>query len=109
MIGILAVLVMTLCGALGALFFKRAAQKSRGFLALLAVPQLYIGGCFYAVGAGLNIVLLHVWEYSVVYPMTAITYVWTMVLSNRILGERLTRNKLLGVFLVLCGVVILTR
>ena len=34
---------------------------------------------------------------------------WTLFLSNRLLGERLTRRKVLGVLLVFCGVVILTR
>ena len=109
MIGVLAVAVMTLCGSLGAFFFKQAAQKSQGLLGLFTVPTLYLGGCFYAVGALLNIVLLDMWEYSIVYPLTAITYVWTMVLSNRLLGERLTRHKLLGILLIFCGVVILTR
>ena len=103
-----AVLLMTLCGSLGALFFKGAAQDSRGLAALLTRPQLYVGGCFYGLGALLNIVLLRVWEYSVVYPMTALTYVWTLVFSRFFLGERLTSNKLWGVVLVLCGVQILT-
>ena len=105
---ILVLLVMTLCGSLGAFFFKGASAKSKGILGLLTTPQFYVGGCFYVGGALLNIVLLRVWEYSVVYPMTAITYVWAMVLSNRFLGERMTRNKLLGMALVLCGVMILT-
>lgn len=109
MIGVFAVLVMTLCGSLGALFFKRAAGRGSGLLTLLVTPQFYVGGCFYAAGALLNILLLRVWAYSIVYPLTALTYVWTMFLSSRILGERLTRNKLAGVLLVLCGVVILTR
>ena len=108
-IGILAVLLMTLCGSLGALFFKRASGKRQGLVSLLRTPQLYLGGCFYGVGALLNIVLLNVWEYSIVYPLTAITYVWTLFLSNRLLGERLTRRKVLGVLLVFCGVVLLTR
>ena len=109
MIGALALLAMTLFGSLGALFFKRAAQDSRGLTVLLASPQLYLGGCFYGLGALLNIALLRAWEYSIVYPLTALTYVWTIVLSRLVLGERLTVQKAAGVALILCGVMLLTR
>ena len=105
--GALLVLVMTLSGSLGAFFFKEAAQQGGGLRKLLTRPQLYVGGCFYGLGALLNIVLLGMWEYSLVYPLTAVTYVWTLVISNRLLGERITRGKAAGVLLVLCGVAIL--
>ena len=103
MILLCAVPLMTLCGSLGALFFKRSTQGSQGLLPLLRTPQLY------GVGALLNIALLRIWAYSVVYPLTCVTYVWTLFLSHRFLGEPLTRRKLLGIGLVLAGVVILTR
>ena len=109
MILLCAVPLMTLCGSLGALFFKRSTQGSRGLLPLLRTPQLSLGCCFYGVGALLNIALLRIWAYSVVYPLTCVTYVWTLFLSHRFLGEPLTRRKLLGIGLVLAGVVILTR
>ena len=104
-----AVLLMTLCGSLGALLFKRASESGRGLLSLLRAPQFYLGGCSYAVGAVLNIILLRVGEYSVIYPLTALTYVWTMFLSCRLLGERITWNKAVGAALMFCGVVLLTR
>ena len=107
--GALLVLVMTLSGSLGAFFFKEAAQQGGGLRKLLTRPQLYVGGCFYGLGALLNIVLLGMWEYSLVYPLTAVTYVWTLVISNRLLGERITWNKAVGVALMFCGVVLLTR
>lgn len=105
----LAVLAMTLIGATGAFFLKAGMDRVDSLPALFRTPQIYLGGCFYLAGAGLNILLLRRLDYSVLYPMTAVTYVWSMLLSAAFLGESLTRRKLIGVAAVVLGVAILSR
>ena len=105
----LAVLAMTLVGAAGAFFLKGGMDRVDSFAALFKTPRIYLGGCFYLAGAALNILLLRRLPYSILYPMTALTYVWSMALSAAFLGERITRRKLAGVALVLAGVLILSR
>ncbi|MCI8687801.1 MAG: EamA family transporter [Lawsonibacter sp.] len=105
----LAVLAMTLIGAMGAFFLKAGMDRVDSLPALFRTPQIYLGGGFYLAGAGLNILLLHQLDYSVLYPMTAVTYVWSMLLSAAFLGESLTRRKLIGVAAVVLGVAILSR
>ena len=105
----LAVLAMTLVGAAGAFFLKGGMDQVDSFAALFKTPRIYLGGCFYLAGAVLNILLLRRLPYSILYPMTALTYVWSMALSAAFLGERITRRKLAGVALVLAGVLILSR
>lgn len=105
----LLVLPMTLLGSLGALFFKKSASDSVGLVSLLRNYRLYVGGACYVGGALLNILLLRCLEYSVVYPMTAITYIWTLFLSHRLLGERVTGRKLAGVLAICLGVFILAQ
>lgn len=106
---ILAVLAMTLAGAAGAFFLKTGMDRLDGFASLFRTPRIYLGGCFYSIGALLNIVLLRYLDYSILYPMTAITYVWSMGLSAAFLGERLTKQKLIGVAIILAGVFILSQ
>lgn len=106
------VLLMTLCGSLGALFFKRGAAELDDLTDLRAVlrsTRLWLGGCFYLAGAGMNILLLRALPYSVVYPLTSLTYVWSLALSAFILHERVTARKLLGVGTVCLGVFLLMR
>ena len=91
-------LLMTFLGSLGAFFLKKSTGGSLGLRALLCNRFLYLGGVFYVAGALLNIALLHRMEYSVIYPMTAIT-----------LQEKITLRKLLGVALIVFGVFLLTR
>lgn len=106
---VLSVALMTLCGSLGALFFKRGAANVSGLRSLLTSPRLWLGGCCYLAGAALNILLLRSHDYSVVYPLTSLTYVWSLALSAALLHERVTAQKLLGVAAVCLGVFLLTR
>lgn len=95
-------LVMTLAGSVAALFLKRASG-SGGFFSMFLAPALYIGAFLYLFSAILNILLLQKMDYSVVLPLTSLTYIWTMFLSSRLLGERITRRKLAGVCAILIG------
>ena len=105
----LAVLAMTLIGALGAFFLKAGMDQVNGLASVFRNPRIYLGGTFYLIGALLNILLLRHLPYSVLYPMTAITYIWSLALSASFLGERITRQKLVGVAAILAGVFILSR
>ena len=105
----LLILVMTLLGSLGACFFKKSTEKMDGIFTLLRIPSFYIGGVLYVSGALLNVILLRYMDYTVVYPMGSIAYIWSLVISNRFLGEKITARKIVGVVLICGGVVLLTR
>ena len=100
-------LVMTLSGTFGALFFKRASasMENKNLFAMLGNVNLYIGGCFYLLGAVLNVLLLRRLDYSVVYPMTSLTYIWTLLVSRLLLGEKITAGKVIALVLILSGVI----
>ena len=108
-ISIIGLLIMTLAGTFGALFFKRAAaaMDMKAPLVTLKNPNLYIGAGFYLLGAILNILLLRVLDYSIVYPMTSLTYVWTMIVSYFVLKEKINRNKVIALIMIVAGAVII--
>lgn len=99
---ILNILLFTLLGAFGGFFFKNAT-KSTSVLGILKSPFLYLGGGFYVSGAVLNIIALKYMPYSVVLPVTSITYIWTLILSYFFLKEKITKPKMLGVALIIIG------
>ena len=80
-------LVMTLLGSVASLFLKKASG-SEGIIAMLKNINLYIGGFLYLASAVLNIIVLRYLDYSIVLPLTSITYIWTMILSYMILKEK---------------------
>ena len=96
--------VMTLLGSVASLFLKKASS-SNGIGGLLKNVNLYVGGLLYLSSALLNIYVLKYLDYSVVLPLTAITYIWTMVLSYFVLKEKITMKKIVGVAMIVLGAV----
>ena len=68
-----------------------------------------MGGFLYLAAAVLNIWLLRYLDYSVVLPLTSLTYVWTMILSKLFLNEKITGRKMAGVLLLLAGAVMVSQ
>ena len=102
-------LPMTFLGALGAFFFKKASTKTSEVLSLLTHKEFYFGGLFYVSGAALNIILLRYLQYSILYPMTAITYIWTAILSHCLLGEKILKRAIWGIGMICVGVIFLAK
>ena len=106
---ILSVLVMTLFGSLGALFLQRGSAKVSELKSLVTTPQIWLGGLFYLAGALLNIYLLRGYSYSIVYPLTSLTYVWSLILSALLLHEKVTVQKLFGIAAICLGAFLLVQ
>lgn len=109
-IKILMIGIMTISGTFGALYFKKAITKLEGtnIYMLICAPELYVGVCFYLLGALLNIILLRYIDYTILYPMTSLTYIWTMVVSYIVLKEKINREKLLAVLFIVLGIIVLS-
>ena len=100
---------MTFIGASGAFFFKKSTEDGEGFFSALKSWRFYVGGVLYVIAAVLNIILLRYMDYTVLYPMTAITYIWTLLLSRLFLNESVEKKKLLGVLVICCGVFLVAQ
>ena len=98
----LVLLVMTCMGAVASLFLKRAAGEIKK---LVVNVNFYVGGLLYFCSAVLNIWILRYMDYSIVLPLTSLTYIWTMVLSHWILKEKISKKKISGVALILMGAI----
>ncbi len=101
-------LIMTVIGAVASLFFKRASG-SDSFIKIIFNMNLYFGGVLYLISSVLNLYLLRYMDYSVVLPLTSITYIWTMLISYSYLKEKITIKKLSGVMLIIIGAMLVAR
>lgn len=104
---LLVCIILTIFGAFGGFFFKKATNEAENLFKIIFTPYLYIGGICYLTGAVLNIWVLKNLNYTVVLPMTAITYIWTLLISFFLLKEKLSNKKIAGVGLIVIGAVIL--
>lgn len=98
----LIVLFMTVLGAIAGLFLKKASGGN-GFLEFAKNKFFYLGTFIYFIAAILNIYVLKYLPYSVVLPLTAITYIWTMIFAHFTLKEIITNKKIVGVTLIILG------
>lgn len=105
---ILIIIIMTLLGSLGGFFFKKSTNGSN-LLSIIKSKFLYIGGISYILSAILNIIVLKYLPLSVVLPITAITYIWSMIISRIILNEKITRYKLIGMAMIIIGAIFIAK
>ena len=100
-------ITMTWCGALGGYFLKKASAQDFKENRPALIKWLFIGVVSYGTGAILNIIALRFMPYTVVFPLTSITYIWTMCLSAWLLKEPISARKVAGVAFILTGTVFL--
>lgn len=94
--------IMTFLGSVASLYLKKASG-SGSIIELLKNTSLYVGAILYVTSALINIYVLNFLDYSIVLPLTAFTYVWTMLIAHLVLKEKISRQKLVGLCLVVLG------
>ena len=104
---IVLILTMTMVSSVASLFLKKASNSFESILSIITNKNLYIGGILYCLAALVNIVVLKYMDYSVVMPLGALTYIWTMILSYFILKEKISFSKKLGVVFIICGAIVI--
>jgi drug/metabolite transporter (DMT)-like permease len=91
-------------GSYGSYCLKKAASQPI-LLKIIASPLLYIGGIFYLMSMLLNIYTLKYVPYNIVFPLTSITYIWSLILSKIYLNEKITIKKVIGIVLLCIGAI----
>jgi multidrug transporter EmrE-like cation transporter len=105
---ILLVLVASFVGSFGAVFLKMGAGRlHRQLSTLLLNWRLAAGVGMYLLSFVFYFLGVREGELSVLYPMVALGYIWTMFWSRLFFGEPLTPRKTGGILLILAGVALL--
>ena len=104
----------TLLGAFASYNFKGASASIDGLstktIAALANNKIFIiGVVLYLVAAVNNIFLLRYFDYTLLLPISSITYIWTMIIASKLLGEVITKRKILGVVAIIIGAVLIAN
>lgn len=104
---IIIVLLMGMLASLASFFLKKSTVKGLNIKNFILNPWFYSGSVLYVFVALLNVYLLKRLPYSLVVPLGSLTYAWTMVIAHRFLGESFTRQKAMGILLILAGVALM--
>ena len=100
----LLVFAASVIGSFGAVFLKMGAARLDGSILSFVNSRLLLGvtlflgsSVFYAFG-------IRGGQLSVLYPMVSLGYIWTLLWSRLFFNEPFTRNKFVGLGLILLGV-----
>ena len=105
---ILLMFLASFIGSFGAVLLKSGAIRLSGSWRELVRNWHLAAGIFaYGGSSALFVVGMRKGELSVLYPMIALGYIFTLVWSRIFFGEPLTKGKFAGVGLILAGIVFL--
>jgi drug/metabolite transporter (DMT)-like permease len=100
----LLVFAASVVGSFGMVFLKLGAARLDGSVRSFVNSRLALGvalflgsSVFYALG-------IKGGQLSVLYPMVSLGYIWTLLWSRIFFQEALTREKFVGLGLILAGV-----
>ena len=71
--------------------------------------QLGLAALLYIIGMIIYMFMLKNYKLSVIYPLTSISYIFTMLLAMFFLGEAIPMVRWAGVFFVMLGVGLIAR
>ena len=105
---ILLVFAASFIGSFGAVFLKMGAGRlHRELRSLLLNWRLAAGVALYLLSFVFYFLGLREGELSVLYPMVALGYIWTMLWSKAFFDEPFTGRKVAGILLIIGGVALL--
>lgn len=105
---ILLVVVASLFGSFGMVFFKAGASNlTSGLRSLVFNWRVFLGIFLYLMSSVFFVLAMKHGELSILYPLVSLGTVWTLVWARLFFGERLTKTKFAAVGLILAGIVFL--
>jgi drug/metabolite transporter (DMT)-like permease len=100
----LLMLVASLIGSSGAVLLKLgSAELNKGFWHILNI-KLAAGVAVYLVSWYFFVLGIRHGELSVLYPMVSLGYIWTLFWARMFFREPFTRQKFVGLALIILGV-----
>jgi len=101
----LLVLLASFIGSFGATFLKAGAEQLRHGWHYLFHWRLAAGVALFLISSYFFVLGIRPpGELSVLYPMVSLGYIWTLLWSRIFFHEPLTRDKFIGLALIVAGV-----
>ena len=105
---ILLILTSSLIGSFGAVFLKLGAEHMNGGLAgVIKNYWLGIGIGLYLLSSVFFVMGVAQGELSILFPMVALGYIWTLLWARIFFRERFTLSKVGGLAMIVVGVALI--
>lgn len=100
--------LVSFLAALGNLFFKKAALSGKKTLIqkMFSIPFI-LGGMLFVICPVISSYCARYLDFSILYAMTALNFVFILLLSRVFLAEKLDKYKLSGVGFIIIGILVI--
>jgi uncharacterized membrane protein len=98
------VFLASVIGSFGAVFLKMGSARLNGSMVSFLNSRLIVGVALYLGSSVFYAAGIKGGQLSVLYPMVSLGYIWTLAWSRLFFNEALTREKFMGLGLILLGV-----
>jgi drug/metabolite transporter (DMT)-like permease len=88
---------------------KQGLPLLRNFWGLFTSPFMLIGLFVYLISMGIWMYVLGEYEFSYVYPMVSLVFVFGFAYSKFLFHERINIYRWIGVAMIIAGVIIINR
>jgi drug/metabolite transporter (DMT)-like permease len=102
------IIIGTFIASLASFCFKKSSA-SDDLMTILKSKVFYLGGFLYFVCSIITIWLLQRMPYSIVLPMSGMSYVWTLLISHKFLEENINAYKTAGIIFIVIGILFVSR
>jgi drug/metabolite transporter (DMT)-like permease len=100
----LLVFAASVVGSFGAVFLKLGAARLDGSILSFLNSRLMLGVALFLGSSVFYTLGIRGGQLSVLYPMVSLGYIWTLLWSRLFFNESMTREKFVGLGLILLGV-----
>jgi len=103
-IAIFLVMISSFTGAVGGSIFKIASKNlSLNLSKLVKNYTLILGFFLYGLSALIYIFALTKGELNTLYPLSSLTYIWSTLIAQKCLNEKINLYKWAGIILIVLG------
>lgn len=100
-------------GAIAAFILKKSGNKIEKLKPLsegirnIWKSGVLLGILIYGLTAVLSIYILRKLDVTLFFPLTSTTYIFSFILAKKYLNEKITKNKIIGIILIIIGVILI--
>jgi len=106
-LGLILLLFATFFAAVGQICFKKTALLETSFLRKFIHPTFLFGGVLFLCCPVISSLAAQAVDFSVLYAMTSLSFVFVLILSRWILKEKVDWPKAVGVVFIVIGLAVI--
>ena len=105
-LGIFLLVAVSLMTSFGHICFKTASKKNISFIQKFFQPVFVTGVFLFLCGPVMTSLAARIIDYSVIYSMTSINFIFILILAKKFFNENIDIFKVAGSFLIITGLIL---